>query len=45
VTLEDGGVGATWDGAADRWAGMRWGLVISGWVRGEATLRGGSVRR
>jgi hypothetical protein len=44
ATVEGGGVGATWDGAVDRWAEMRWGPVIDGWVRGEATRRDGSAR-
>jgi hypothetical protein len=36
ATVEGGGVGVTRNGAADKWAGTRWGPVISSWVRGEA---------
>jgi hypothetical protein len=37
ATVEGGGVGATRDGAADRWAGTRRGPVDSGWVRGRGS--------
>jgi hypothetical protein len=37
ATVEGCGVGATRDGAADRWAGTRRGPVISGWVRGRGS--------
>jgi hypothetical protein len=44
ATVEGGGVGATRDGTVDSWAEMRWGLVFSGWVRGEAMRREESAR-
>jgi hypothetical protein len=40
VTVEGSEVRATRYDIADRWAGTRWGPVVSGWVRG----RGSAVR-
>jgi hypothetical protein len=36
ATVEGSRVGATWDGVADRWAGMRRSPIVSSWVWGEA---------
>jgi hypothetical protein len=38
VTVEGGGVGPMRGGVANRWAGTRWGPVVSGWVWGRGSV-------
>jgi hypothetical protein len=45
AAAEGGGVGATRDGAADKWAGMRRGPIINGWVQGQARQRDAAPTR
>jgi hypothetical protein len=45
ATVDGGGVGATWDGATDRWAGTKQGPVVSGWERGRGTNHAGPDRQ